>query len=49
MPLLPDMQPFRLNQPLDVGNGVNYIQVGGLGVSNGEPCPEYAIFTSDEE
>jgi hypothetical protein len=47
MPLLPNMGPFRLGQPLNVGKCVNYI--GGLDVSNGEPCPEYAFFTSEEE
>jgi hypothetical protein len=47
MPLLPEMEPFRLGQPLDVGNGVNYI--GGFDVSNGGPRPERAIFTSEEE
>ena len=45
MPLLANMEPFRLGQPLDVGKGVNYIG----GVSNGDPHPEYAIFTSEEE
>jgi hypothetical protein len=49
LPLLPDLEPFRLGQPLDVGNRVDYI--GGLDVSNseGEPGPEYAFFTSEEE
>jgi hypothetical protein len=45
MPLLPDMEPFRLGRPLNVGERVNYIG----GISNGEPCPEYALFTSEEE
>jgi hypothetical protein len=45
MPLLPDMEPFRLGRPLNVGERVNYI--GGL--SNGDPGPEYALFTSEEE
>ena len=44
MALLPNMEPFRLGQPLNVGNDVSYI--GGL---DGDPCPEYAMFTSDEE
>ena len=47
MPLLPDMQPFRLGQRLNVGGSVNYI--GGLDVSNGDPRPEFAPFTTDEE
>lgn len=48
MALLPDMQPFYLGQLLDVGKGVNYI--GGLDISNSDPCrPEYAFFTSEEE
>ena len=47
MPLLPDMQPFRLGQRLNIGGSVNYI--GGLDVSNGDPRPEYAPFTTDEE
>jgi len=44
MDLLPNMEPFRLGQPLNIGNNVSYI--GGL---DGDPRPEYAIFTSDEE
>lgn len=49
MPLLPDMEPFRLGRPLNVGKDVNYI--GGLDDSNGDidPGPEFAIFTSSEE
>jgi hypothetical protein len=61
VPLLPDMEPFRLGQPLEVGKGVNYI--GGLdgnsslddgslddgSLDDGEPVPEYAMFTSEEE
>lgn len=46
MPLLPEMEPFRLGQPLNVGNGV---YIGGLDASNGDYCPEHAIFTSEEE
>ena len=44
MALLPNMEPFRLGQPLNVGNDVTYIS--GL---DGDPRPEYAMFTSDEE
>jgi hypothetical protein len=53
MPLLPDMEPFRLGRPLDIGKNVNYI--GGLELSESSsssiplPLPEYAHFTSDEE
>jgi hypothetical protein len=49
MPLLPNMQPFRLGQPLDVGKNVNYI--GGLDVSESisDPHPEYADFTTSDE
>jgi hypothetical protein len=47
MALLPDMQPFRLGRPLDVGKGINYI--GGLDASSSDPCPEFAFFTSEEE
>jgi hypothetical protein len=47
MPLLPNMEPFRLGQPLNVGNGINYI--GGLDDSNGDRRPEYASYTSSEE
>ena len=59
LPLLPDLEPFLLGQSLNVGNRVDYIggldagglDVGGLDVSNGEgqPGPEYACFTSEEE
>lgn len=44
MALLPNMEPFCLGQPLNIGNNVSYI--GGL---DGDPSPEYAMFTSDEE
>ena len=47
MPLLPNMKPFRLDQPLNVGKGVNYI--GSLDASSGDPSPEYAFFTTSEE
>jgi len=49
MPLLPDMEPFRLGQPLDAGRNINYI--GGIDVSalpSDVPLPEFADFTSDE-
>jgi hypothetical protein len=52
MPLLPNMQPFRLGHPLDVGNNVNYIggiDVSALPSSVPVPCPEFAYLTSDEE
>lgn len=52
MALLPDMEPFRLGQPLNVARNGNYI--GGLNLSAlpsdvPVPCPEYADFTSDDE
>ena len=52
MPLLPDMEPFRLGQPLDVGRNINYI--GGVDVSAlpsdvPAPRPKFADFTTDEE
>jgi len=52
MALLPDMAPFRLGHPIDVGTNTNYI--GGLDVSAPSssvpaPHPEYADFTSDED
>ena len=49
MPLLPDMQPFHLGQPLNFEKDINYI--GGLDISklNIEPCPEYADFTTSDE
>ena len=43
MALLPNMEPFCLGQPLNVGKDVTY---SGM---DGDPCPEYAMFTSDEE
>ena len=51
MALLPDMEPFRLGQPLDAGRNINYI--GGIGVSALSsdvpvPLPEFADFTTDE-
>ena len=50
--LLPNMAPFRLGHPINVGTNTNYI--GGLDVSapsSSVPMlhPEYADFTSDEE
>ena len=51
MPLLLNMAPFCLGQPLDVG-GSNYIgeiDVSVLPSSVPVPCPEYACFTSDED
>ena len=52
MALLPNMAPFCLGHPIDVGTNTNYI--GGLDVSAPSssvpaPHPEYADFTSDEE
>ena len=52
MALLPDMEPFRLGQPLDIARNGNYI--GGLDVSAlpsdvPVPHPECADFTSDDE
>jgi hypothetical protein len=49
--LLPDMEPFRLGQPLDAGRNINYI--GGIDVSalsSDVPVPlsEFADFTTDE-
>jgi hypothetical protein len=51
MPLLPDMEPFRLGQPL-VARNSNYI--GGLDISALPsdvplPCPEYADFTDSDD
>ena len=51
MALLPDMEPFRLGQPLDAGRNINYI--GGINVSALSsdvpvPLPEFADFTTDE-
>jgi hypothetical protein len=51
MALLPDMEPFRLGQPLDAGRNINYI--GGIDVSALSsdvpvPLPEFADFTTDE-
>lgn len=47
MPLLPNMEPFRLGQPLEIGGRSNY--VGGLGSSEladmHDLIPEYADFT----
>ena len=51
MPLLPNMAPFHLGQPLGVG-GSNYIggiDVSALPSSVPVPHPEYACFTSDED
>ena len=47
MALLPDMEPFRLGQPLDAGRNINYI--GGINVSALSsdvtvPLPEFADF-----
>ena len=52
MPQLLNLEPFRLGQPLNVGQNLNYI--GGLDDSALSsnvfmPHPEYAEFTSDEE
>jgi hypothetical protein len=52
MPLLPNVEPFRLGRPLNVGKNVNYIgglDVSSSSVSNSDPQPEYAFFTSSEE
>ena len=48
--LLPNMAPFRLGHPIDVGVKTNHI--GGLDISTSSnsvpvPHPEYADFTSD--
>jgi hypothetical protein len=47
--LLPNMERFRLGQPLNVGSDITYI--GGLDISSSTPPPgpEYADFTSDED
>ena len=50
MALLPDMEPFRLGQPLDAGRNINYI--GGIDVSALSsdipvPRPELADFTDE--
>jgi hypothetical protein len=52
MALLPNMAPFRLGHPIDVGTNTNYI--GGLDISapsSSVPVlhPEYADFTSNED
>lgn len=47
MALLPDMEPFRLGRPLNVGGGVN--NIGSVEDSNGDPHPERASFTPSEE
>jgi len=57
MPLLPNMEAFRLGQQLDLGPEANYI--GGLvhlddstftnSTERSEPSPEYADFTTEEE
>jgi hypothetical protein len=56
MPLLPNMDAFRLGQPLDLGPKANYI--GGLDgsaltnsmeVTRMEPSPEFADFSTEEE
>ena len=47
MPLLPNMEAFRLGQPLDLGPNANYI--GGLDdpvLADG--VPEFAVFTDSE-
>lgn len=52
MALLPNMAPFRLGHPIDVGRNTNYIgglDVSALSSSVPVPRPEYADFTSDEE
>jgi hypothetical protein len=50
MPLLPNMEAFRLGQPLDLGMNASYI--GGLDgsafINSMGPSPEYADFTDDE-
>ena len=50
MPLLPNMEAFRLGQPLNPGANINYI--GGLdgpaSMNNIGPSPEYADFTDDD-
>lgn len=47
--LLPNMEQFRLGQPLNVGRGINYI--GGLDILSSTPAPgpEYAYLTPDED
>ena len=50
--LLPNMAPFRLGHPIDVGVKANYI--GGLDISTSlnsvpMPHPKYADFTSDKD
>jgi hypothetical protein len=47
--LLPNMEQFRLGQPLNVGRDINYI--GGLDISSSTPAPgpEYVDLTSDED
>lgn len=51
MPLLPNMDAFRLGQPLNLGANSNYI--GGLDGSvitnSTEPSPEFADFTDDDD
>jgi hypothetical protein len=52
IPLLPNMEDFRLGQPLDLGNNTCYI--GGIespAFPDGfqGPVGEYADFTSDED
>jgi hypothetical protein len=52
MPLLPNMQPFRLGQPLNAGRNTDYIggiDISALPSSVPVPRPEYAYITSDEE
>jgi hypothetical protein len=51
MPLMPDMEAFRLGRPLDLGPNTDYI--GGLDnhafTDSREPSPEFADFTEEEE
>jgi len=48
MPILPNMEAFRLGRPLDLGTKINYI--GGLDGSMGpSPSPEYADFTDKDD
>lgn len=50
MPLLPNLEAFRLGQPLNPGPNLHYI--GGLDSAPStsiRPVPEYADFTTDED
>ncbi|KAF8522943.1 hypothetical protein BU17DRAFT_86522 [Hysterangium stoloniferum] len=50
MPLLPNMEAFRLGQPLDLGMNASYIggSNGSALINSTGPSPEYADFTDDE-